>query len=172
VWGGLLLGWAREGRILAHDVVDADFALRSDQRDAFYEAVPALERAGFQRAFEYRNNAGNVTGHSFVRGAAKFDFAFLFPGTSPGETVYFSYAEPPDPESPGAMLELEGAIPDQPLERFRFLGRDWLKPNDHDKLLTASYGDWLTPDPSWDPLEDDPSVLVRRRWNQTDWSWA
>src|SRR5689334_2771579 len=26
VWGGMLLGWAREGRLIAHDIGDADFA--------------------------------------------------------------------------------------------------------------------------------------------------
>ncbi len=30
VWGGLLLGWAREGAPLAHDFADADFLIRAE----------------------------------------------------------------------------------------------------------------------------------------------
>ena len=30
VWSGLLLGWAREGAVLPHDSLDADFAVTDD----------------------------------------------------------------------------------------------------------------------------------------------
>jgi hypothetical protein len=163
VWGGVLLGWARDGRLL--DDADADFAIRSEDSDAFDAAVPALERAGFKRIFRFRNNAGEITEYSFLRHGAKFDFFFLSPCGDGGERRYFTYGETPD-----GWVELEGRHPDQPLEKFRFLRRDWLKLKDHDEALTGSYGDWRTPDPEWD-YTDDLRIVKREPWHVTDFIW-
>ena len=47
VCGGMLLGWAREGRLLLDDVRDADFVFDAGDAPAFAAAVPMLARAGF-----------------------------------------------------------------------------------------------------------------------------
>jgi hypothetical protein len=163
VWGGVLLGWARDGDIL--DDADADFGIRSTDTEAFEAAVPALEQAGFRRIFRFQNNAGEITEHSFLRHGAKFDFFFLFPCEGSGERRYFTYAETPE-----GWVEQEGRELDQPLEPFRFLRRDWLKAKDHKAALTASYGDWRTPDPDWS-YADDLGIVARRPWKVTDFVW-
>lgn len=163
VWGGLLLGWAREGRLLAHDVGDADFVVYSEDSEFFYEAVPALEHAGYERTFEFKNNEGQITQHSFACNHAKYDFFFLFPSDDARERRFFLYGESPD-----GWVELEGALPNQPLEPFDFLRRNWLKPKQHETILTAEYGDWRTPDPNWDYM-DDRTIFARRAWNRTDY---
>jgi hypothetical protein len=163
VWGGLLLGWARDGRLL--DDWDADFAVRSEDERAFHEAVPALEQAGYRRLFRFRNNEGEVTEYCFLRHGIKFDFFLLFPGSKATERRYYEYGE-----VPGGWEELEGVLPVQPLEWFRFLDRQWLKPADHEQILTAHYGDWRTPDPDWSFL-NDAAIVDRRPWQALDYTW-
>ena len=48
VWSGLLLGWARDGAVLAHDCLDADFAVADRDFHRLVDAVPAIMRAGFR----------------------------------------------------------------------------------------------------------------------------
>ena len=48
VWSGLLLGWAREGAILPHDSLDADFAVTDDDFHRLAAAVPEIAKAGFR----------------------------------------------------------------------------------------------------------------------------
>jgi hypothetical protein len=170
VCGGLLLGWAREGRILAHDAKDADFMVRSEDADAFHEAVPALERAGYKRAFEYRNNEGVITAYTLLSNHARFDFGFTFPGRGGAERRFFDYGE-----APSGLIELECVLPDQPLERFRFLHRDWLKPIDHERVLATAYGDWRIPKVNWDYsyyIQEDRSIVAVRPWTRTHTPWT
>jgi GH18 family chitinase len=47
---------------------------------------------------------------------------------------------------------------------FEFLGRKWLKSADHERELTAIYGDWRTPDQNWDYLYDDLSIRSVTTW--------
>ena len=56
VWGGMLLGWARDGSLLAHDTkhLDADFGVLAEDEERFDTAVPVLERAGFRRLYVVR----------------------------------------------------------------------------------------------------------------------
>jgi hypothetical protein len=168
VWGSLLLGWAREGRLLAHETADpdADFALRFEHAELFYEAVPMLEAAGYRRLYEFRNNEGRVTQHIFLRNGAQFDFSFFFRAPDSEERRFFLYGTSAD-----GLIELEGALPDQPLESFRFLRRDWLKPADHESALTAEYGEWRIPDPTWSYVESDGTIRFRRPWSNTDYLW-
>src|SRR5713226_9809326 len=79
VFGGLLLGWAREGSILRHDTRDADFAIRCEDLRSLYASVPALNRAGFRCLFRFSNNADEVTELTFMRRGAKFEFFGMKP---------------------------------------------------------------------------------------------
>src|SRR5262249_52885056 len=79
VWAGLLLGWAREGGVLGHDLLDADFAFLSSDRDLFVASIPIIIAAGFAPLFRFRNNDGAITQYTFGRHGASFDFLELEP---------------------------------------------------------------------------------------------
>jgi hypothetical protein len=61
-------------------------------------------------------------------------------------------------------VEVVGHLPVEELEPFDFLGRTWMKPRDHDLLLRTCYGDWHTPDASWEWF-DDLSLVSARAWS-------
>src|SRR5689334_979466 len=74
VWGGLLLGWAREGRVMPHDIGDADFCYDAVDDQLLDRTEPMLVAAGFKRWYFFRNNAGELTERVFVRNGSKFEF--------------------------------------------------------------------------------------------------
>ena len=150
VWAGMLLGWAREGRTLAHDTSDADFAFLAEDFELMCQSIPALTAAGFRLVYNYRNNDGEVTQFVFKRSGIQFDFLKLTPV---GDRFhYYGYWDD---------VQLSFAIPAQPREPFDFLGRRWLKAKDHDKDLTALYGNWRVPDKNWDTGRDSPAITAR-----------
>lgn len=157
LWGGLLLGWAREGRVLPHDVGDADIAYAAQDEELLDRAETWLVAAGFRRWFSFRNRAGRRTQRVFVRHGFRFEF-FRMDEVDESTQEYSMYG-------PGASgpVELVGHLPRQELVPFRFLGRTWLKPRDHELLLRSCYGDWRTPNPDWD-MFDDHSLVARRAW--------
>ncbi|MHB1593855.1 MAG: hypothetical protein ACYCO9_06260 [Streptosporangiaceae bacterium] len=157
VWSGMLLGWAREGAILEHDSQDADFAVLDKDFDRLVSAAPTLVRAGFACDRRFVNNDGVVTELTFARHGARFDFFRMFPA---GDRLrYYTYSI-----SLKEILELEFTIPSQPLVPFDFIGRTWLKPEDHELELKEIYGEWRVPDPEWSYLE--AGGLVERRISQ------
>jgi hypothetical protein len=166
LFGGVLLGWAREGRPLPHDFRDADFAYDAADDDRFAAAIPELQRAGFRRLFRFRSNDGEFSEHTFLRRGAKFEF-FRF---TRRDNHYRYHVFASDPEDEGRFIEMIGEIPAQPLEPVEFLGRTWLKPADHEAELEAIYGDWRTPDPEWSFL-DDRAIVERRPWKYPDYQW-
>jgi hypothetical protein len=125
MWAGLVLGWARHGAVLPHDVGDADFAFLREDHDRFRDSVPALIAAGFRPLFRFRNGEGRVTQHTFFRTGSNFEF----------------------------------------------LGRTWLKVRDHERELTALYGDWRTPQTDWRTDRDSPAVIARRDWTSPPYLW-
>lgn len=163
VWAGMLLGWAREGALLAHDR-DADFALLPDDLPKLLRAVPALRRAGFRPLMQFRNNAGHVTEVTFVRHHTKFEF-FVFEPVD-GMLRSYVYGWPPD-----HLVEIESLVPEQELVPFNFLGRTWLRHADYERELECLYGDWRTPQRDWDYLRDDESAVCSRPWTNADTSW-
>lgn len=166
LFGGVLLGWAREGRLLAHDFRDADFAYDAIDDDRFAAAVPELQRAGFERLFRFRSNDGEITEHTFRRSGAKFDFFRL--NRRDSHYRYHVFASEPHREE--RFIELIGEIPAQPLEPVEFLGRTWLKPTDHEAELEAIYGDWRTPNPKWSFLNDH-AIVERQTWKYPSYRW-
>jgi hypothetical protein len=157
VWAGLLLGWAREGQVLRHDIGDGDFALEAGDDELLQAAEPLLLEAGFRRWFCFRNSDGELTERSYTRRGYKFDF-FLMREVEPDIHQFHVYT--PGDDGP---MEMVSRIPKQGLEPFEFLGRTWMKPDDHDLNLRSCYGTWRVPDPDWD-TDDDPSVVLRRPW--------
>ncbi len=147
--GGLLLGWARDRRVLVDDLYDADFAYFAEHAPAFESAAKALARAGFERDVRYVNNEGHPAEYRFRRHVARFEFFALW--RIEDRVRYFMYDGPDE-------LVCERA--DQQLVPFRFLNRTWLKPADHDAALTANYGDWRTPRRDWH--FSDAGTVIRR----------
>ena len=166
MFAGLVLGWAREGRLLSHDCKDADFAYLGDDEELLQSAFPILAEAGFQPMFRFPSVDGPATEYCLEREGLRFDFFRL---ELDGDRLrYFNYGYAgPDWTQPAAN---ECAIPAQPLEEIRYLGRTWLKARDHDVELTALYGDWRTPDKGWDYMKA-PSVVAQRPWDDSDHRW-
>jgi hypothetical protein len=164
--GGLLLGWAREGRVLGHDLRDADFAYDGDDHDLFLAIVPELRAAGFRPMLRYRNNAGQHTEHCFSRRGAKFEFFRL--DRVGDKHRYHLYGT--DPARPDEQLEIVCELDAQPWEPVDFIGRTWLKPADHEAELELVYGSWRIPDPTWFFL-DDGSKVSSRKWEVSDNTW-
>lgn len=163
VWCGLLLGWAREDAILAHDSMDGDFAVDDRDFHLLVRSVPALAQAGFSPNRCFVNNDGVITELTFTRHGAHFDFFRMFPEGD--EFHYFMYSI-----RWNKILEFEACVPKQAKAPFSFLGRTWLKQEDHERELQAMYGSWQIPDPTWSYL-DTPDMVARRvsRHRHFDW---
>jgi hypothetical protein len=163
VWGGLLLGWAREGAILTHDCFDADFAVADKDFNRLVHAVPAIVRAGFRCDRRFVNRNGQVTELTFVRHGARFDFFRLFPVAD--RQHYYLYNI-----TLKEIAEIEASIPEQETVPFSFIGRTWLKHKDHELELRSVYGSWEVPDPSWSYL-DTLSIHARRVSPYSHFDW-
>jgi hypothetical protein len=161
LWSGLLLGWAREGRILPHDVRDADIAYSAADDERFAAAVPALVAGGFRPWFSFRGNDGEIPVRMFVRHGAFFEFYRMTDQESGRGPVrrYHLFGHGED-----GPVEVAAELPRQELVPFEFLGRTWRKPADHEAELEAQYGDWRTPDTSWSYL-DEHTIVSRARWS-------
>jgi glycerol-3-phosphate cytidylyltransferase-like family protein len=163
VVGGLLLGWARDGRMMDSDLDDADFAYLDEDHDRFLASVPALVRAGFLPRHRFSSADGRYVEHRFRRGGIQYDFFRV--ARSGGRFRYSMFVRG------AAPLELVAEVPDQPRVPFRHLGREWLKVADHDLALRTIYGDWRTHRPDWSYVSDRAIVeriempLIPFEWN-------
>jgi hypothetical protein len=54
---------------------------------------------------------------------------------------------------------------------FEFLGASWLKARDHDRELTALYGEWREPKTDWRTDRDSPAVTDRQPWSRPPYRW-
>ena len=149
VWAGLLLGWAREGQILAHDLKDVDFAYLAEDGPILESAIPALTAVGFRPVEDHRSPGGELTFQRLRKGITMYEFQAMQPVD--GSLRYRGLWR--DPETLD-YFELIAELPDQPLEPFSFLDRTWLKHADHESELAAIYGNWRVPDPAWEYSED------------------
>jgi hypothetical protein len=156
LFGGLVLGWARERAVLGHDAVDADFAFFAEDEPLLQASFEHLYAAGFSPLYRFPGAGRPTTEYSFRKDHRKFEF---FRINVVGDRFHFhNYGVGPT----GPVTNV-CALPAQPLEEIRFLERTWLKVRDHDAELTANYGDWRTPDPDWNYLES-PSIVETTRW--------
>lgn len=164
VWGGLLIGWARERNVLLHDALDADFAVLEEDVDRLEATIPLLVEHGFEPLARYPGRYAPTTEWTFSRGDARVEF-FRFDRVADHFRfhVYCGHGgqEP--------ALDLVHQVPAQPLEAFQFLGRTWLKARDHDLELRTLYGDWRTPDPDWN-YRHNRAIVDRRPWDMGSYS--
>jgi hypothetical protein len=165
VWGGLLLGWARDGAVLPHDCFDADFGVTDEDFELLVRAVPAILAAGFKCDRRFVTDSGLVTELTFTRRGARYEFFRMFPEN--GRLRYYLYNL-----KLTEVTEIEAALPDQPVVPFTFLDRSWLKHADHALELRTTYGKWEVPDPSWSYL-DGQDIETRRvsGHSHSDFDW-
>ena len=164
VIGGLLIGWAREGRVLAHDCQDGDFGLLQEDRDIFLNAIPALVAAGFGPFARYIDNRGLAVEYAFTKDGARFDF---FLHETVGDHIrctFFGVSPEPRNQRP---IEMIRQVPRYGLAPMDFLGRRWRKPDDHEAFLAAEYGEWRARKPAFDHRSDDRSVIVVNWWTNS-----
>lgn len=163
VWGGVLLGVAREGAPLAHDR-DVDFAILREDFSRLVKVIPALRAAGFRPLGQYRNNDGEVTELTFRKHGGRFEFFLFDPvGDMLRYFVFGQYA--------GKNLQVELAIPNQKLESFEMLGKTWFRHADFEHELECIYGNWRTRNRSWNYLIDDHSIVETKLWIHPKTSW-
>jgi hypothetical protein len=154
VWGGVLLGWAREGRLLENET-DVDLAVSRSDLDHFRESVALLDEAGFKLNRAFINSRGDVTEYVFLRNYLKFEF-FVIDDDENGVGYWLYY--------PPQKLEMRGTVPAVTLAPMRLLDRTWLKPADHEAHLASVYGDWRTPRSDYWYVRDEKSITARRAW--------
>ena len=148
--GGLLLGWARQGDVLAHDAADVDFAFRATDYDRLRASTPALVASGFHLLHVWRDNDGELTALTFERSGVHFDFIKMTALEDRLRYRCFFFG-----------VQVTGEVPAQPLTAFELFGKRWLKVADHERELAAVYGDWRTPRLEWRTDRDSPSVTSR-----------
>jgi hypothetical protein len=141
LWGGGLLGWAREGRLLRHDP-DLDFAVDDRYLEELVRAIPQIVAGGFRPLYWCFNNNDVLTEICFERNSHRFEFFLM---TLRQHRYYYFLYGPLGSET----YQLETWVPRQELVEFSFLGRRWWKAADHEAELGFIYGDWHTPDPTW-----------------------
>lgn len=163
MWGGALLGWAREGRLLAADLHDVDFAYLDEDHGRFLDSVGALVAAGFVPTDRFSGVSGRYEEHRFRRGPTRYEFFRLTPTADGARWSYSSFDD---------REELRAELPAQPLVEFEFLGRRWQKVADHEAHFELQYGDWRTPDPHWD-FRDERTIVERRERPPVprEWRW-
>jgi hypothetical protein len=158
IFAGLLLGWAREGRVLARDCWDADFAYWQQDRAAFDSAAHCLVRKGFQFKQHWYNNAGVRTQSVFIKDNAKFEFFEMMPVGAAAE--YFMYGT-----RRRIVQEARCNLFFGELEPLHFLDRTWNKPRDHEASLMNLYGNWRVPNPSYDYMQDQQDIVEIYAWH-------
>lgn len=164
VWSGLLLGWAREGRILSHDDMDADFAVADADWGRLEDAVAALEAGGFLGVRRFRDQRGATTELIFRRHGARFEFCRLRPdGDMMRYDIYGRYR--------GTPTAVEKVVPRCGTEPFTFLDRQWRKVRDHERELTFMYGEWRVPDTHWSYMAPRDDELGRTPWDPATSRW-
>lgn len=144
VCGGMLLGYAREGRLLRHDP-DVDFHFWHEDLDRFLQSAELLKVAGFTYAYRWNSNAGETTEYVLLYKRVRFEFFVAHRVDS--NTRWYVYAE--DVKRGVSTIEILQEVPGCTLDQFEFLGKTWLKPANHTEYLTAVYGAWQTPDRHW-----------------------
>ena len=167
VIGGLLIGWAREGRILSHDLQDGDFGFFREDREKLVASIPRLIDNGFKPLYRHCNNDGDPAAYVFEKDWTTFDFVEHVRVRGAIRSWNFgTHLEGKETVD----IEIVSQVPAFDLAPMEFLGRTWRKPADHDAYLRAIYGNWTEPDPDYDSIKDDASIIdIHPRTGSSDW---
>jgi phosphorylcholine metabolism protein LicD len=158
ICGGMLIGYAREGKLLAHDT-DFDFHYWREDHQDLMEAIKTLEQAGFRKEACWINNEGHATEYVLNYGRIKFEF---FEATRHENRIRW-YCYLPKPKR-----QFLNEVPGYDLEPFEFCERQWLKPVDEQQYLESLYGDWKTPCSDYTYYIDSKAIIQRDRWEGTN----
>jgi hypothetical protein len=156
LYGGALLGWARQGRMLDHDLNDVDIAIDEAALPELVRAIDHLCLQGFNVERVYVSNDGTVREIAVARDDVRVDL-FVF------RNVHGFWDNRGFGDRHGRQCELVSMIPRQPLERITLSGLPWPKVVHHEVELEAIYGDWRQPDPTW-KFGDDRTVVRAEEW--------
>jgi hypothetical protein len=154
VCGGMLLGYARERKLLTSDN-DFDFHYWSKDIDLFHEAINILEKVGFKKYLRWTNNEGHATEYVLIYKEIKFEF-FEARRVPEGIHWYCYHHRPP--------RQFLNQVPDYELSPFMFYDREWLKPADHEQYLESLYGNWREPCPDYVYYEDSQAIIQTDPW--------
>ena len=155
--GGMLIGWAREGDLLRHDLNDFDFAFRDEDLGRFRSAMVDVVSAGFLPRYRYPSVFEPFTEFSVARHGAKFEF-FRMHAEGPDKYRYQSCGN-----LNGAPVRNTHVCLRQRLVPIDYLDRLWLKSEDHELELGREYGNWRTPDPEWTYM-GAYNIVAREPW--------
>ena len=73
LFGGLVLGWARERGLMGHDAKDADFGVLAEDLDRLEASFDALFAAGFAPLYRFPGGDAPPTEWSFAKDGRKFE---------------------------------------------------------------------------------------------------
>lgn len=163
LWGGALLGFVREGRPLRWDH-DVDFAIERKDVELLLRSLPRLKRLGIRPKRNFLDNDGQLLGlHLKYRGII-YDF-FVLDDDGPQTYLYSQFGV-----IDGSQVRQVAHLPHQRLDTIEALGRAWPCAADLDLELTAMYGNWREPDPSWSYLTA-PNIRSTEPWSRDLDSW-
>ena len=160
MFGGMLIGWARDGDLIRGVDEDFDFVFHDADLDRFRYAITDLVRAGFLPRYKFPSVFEPASTLSLVRHGTRFDF---FRAQPHGVDSYILYSYHNYVVSAGGPVRTTHSYRDQPLVPIEYLDRLWLKSQDHDLELTQEYGDWRTPDPGWSGF-NSRNIIAREPW--------
>lgn len=168
VWGGLLIGWAREGHPMKHDLQDADFAINAEDEALLQLATKDLIAAGFEPLQYFVNNEGKKTEFCFQRDGVKLEFFLLRKVND--QFVYNTYRGKGG-RVDKRRLQVTSAIAYQELCEFKYLQRTWNKVQNHDDELTRLYGNWRKPDKNYVYWNDCQAIIKTDPWTGDVYAW-
>ncbi|MDH3442691.1 MAG: hypothetical protein OEN50_02100 [Deltaproteobacteria bacterium] len=136
---GTLLGFVREGRLLGHDH-DVDVGVWDDvDRERLLSIV---RKAGL--FYDQASRTREIVRVKHVNGIVI--------------DIFYHFRSPGDYWHRGVKIIWHNSP--FGLVRRKFLGENFLIPDDHDKYLTENYGDWRTPKIDFDCAFDTPNAEV------------
>ncbi len=159
--GSLLIGWAREGCILSHELQDGDFGYFREDRQKLVASIPRLIDAGFNPLYRYSNNVGDPVLYVLEKDWTTFEF--FEHEQLQNISRFWSFGTHLENNN-SVKIEMICHVPAFSLAPMEFLGRTWQKPDDHDTYLKAIYGNWKQPNYAYDYIKDDLSIVEMHPW--------
>lgn len=164
LWSGALLGFERSGKPIEWDH-DVDFAIERKDAVLLVRSLVQLEKMGYRPKRNFIDHSGTVLGIHLSRRGIIYDF-FIFDDAGPNNRSYSQFGV-----VDGQPVRQICEIPRQELATIDVLGRPWPCASDRDLELTAIYGNWRVPDPTWSYL-NSPSVRRSEPWSADLDSWS
>jgi len=161
--GGILLGYAREGRLLRHDT-DIDFHYWKEDEEKMRETWEMLPRFGFKQVKIIRSNNNHPSQYVFKFGKVKVEFFLAW--REEGKVNWYCYTTKHWNRPSRQFLN---QIPDLEISGIEWYGVPVKKPADHDLYLTSIYGDWRVPMKGYVYYFDSRAIVSCEPWKHENW---